>query len=574
MAEQQQQPSNQLRVTVDGRPLPDEVARALITAVVDDSLRLPDLFRLTFRDPGRSVLAAAGFKIGAAVQVAMVSEAAPGGEPLLTGEVTALEAEVDPGGTRTVVRGYDRSHRLFRGRMTESYTNVTYADVARRVAQRAGLEAGQIDQTQTVHPHVSQGNLTDWRFLEVLAEEVGFEVAVREGRLDFRRPVEAGTGPGGGALDSQDPLQLVLGSNLLRLRATVTAAEQVKQVNVRGWDPTAKRALVGNAPAATQSASLPVTPAGLAGTFGGPTFTGTDVPYRTQPEVDAAARSIAEQIAGAFAELDGAARGNPRLRAGTAVSLSLCGEPFDGKYIVSATRHHYDPEGGYSTEFSVTGRQERSLHGLAARGGANGAGHLPGVFPAQVTDVRDREELGRVKLKFPWLSDSYVSDWARTVQPGAGSKRGAVVLPEVNDEVLVAFEQGDLRRPYVLGGLYNGVDKPLLGDRLVDSSTGAVRRRGLVSKKGHMLVLLDDDADDGVAILTGDKRMRISLNKTKSTIRIVSSGKVEIEATADVKVKGANCTVEATGTLELKGAMVKVQASGPVEVSGKPIKLN
>src|SRR5262245_25672658 len=205
MAEQQQQPSNQPRITVDGRPLPDEVARALITAVVDDSLRLPDLFRLTFRDPGRSVLAAAGFKIGAAVEIVMISEAAPGGEPLLKGEVTALEAEVGPGGTRTTVRGYDKSHRLFRGRITESYTNVTYADVARRVAQRAGLEAGQIDQTQTVQPHVSQGNLTDWRFLELMAEEVGFEVAVRDGKLDFRRTVEAGTGPADGALDTQDP---------------------------------------------------------------------------------------------------------------------------------------------------------------------------------------------------------------------------------------------------------------------------------------------------------------------------------------------------------------------------------
>jgi uncharacterized protein involved in type VI secretion and phage assembly len=300
------------------------------------------------------------------------------------------------------------------------------------------------------------------------------------------------------------------------------------------------------------------------------------VPYRTQPEVDAAAKSIADQIAGAFAELDGAARGNPKLRAGAAVSLSLCGEPFDGKYILSATRHVYDPGGGYTTEFTVSGRQERSLHGLAARGGANGsAGHLPGVFPAEVTDVRDPEELGRVKLKFPWLSDSYVSDWARTMQPGAGPKRGAVVLPEVNDEVLVAFEQGDLRRPYVLGGLYNGVDKPLLGDRLVDSSTGAVRRRGFVSKKGHLMVFFDDDADDGVAILTGDKGLRIALDKTKKTIRIVSDGKVEVEATADVKVKtSANCSVEATGTLELKGATVKIEAKGPVEVSGKPIKLN
>ena len=65
-----------------------------------------------------------------------------------------------------------------------------------------------------------------------------------------------------------------------------------------------------------------------------------------------------------------------------------------------------------------------------------------------------------MRLRFPWLDDTYVSGWARTVQAGAGKDRGALVLPEVGDEVLVVFEQGDFRRPYVLGGLYNGMDQP------------------------------------------------------------------------------------------------------------------
>ena len=81
---------------------------------------------------------------------------------------------------------------------------------------------------------------------------------------------------------------------------------------------------------------------------------------------------------------------------------------------------------------------------------------------------------GRVELgEFPWLSDDYVSDWARTVQPGAGKDRGAMVLPEVGDEVLVAFEQGDPQRPYVLGGLFNGIDTPnSKGPKLVDTDPG------------------------------------------------------------------------------------------------------
>lgn len=574
MADQQQQHTNQLRVEVDGSPLADEVVQHLVAGVVDDDLNLPDLFSLSFRDAAREVIEQGRFQIGSKVKLSVVSDDSPGGEPLLSGEVTALEVEHDPGGTLTIVRGFDQSHRLFRGQRSESYANVTYADVAGQVASRAGLQPGRIDATTPVHQHVSQGNQTDWQFLRGLASEVGYEVAVVEGKLDFRRPARSAEAPGSGDLASENPLQLSLGSNLLRLRAVVTSAEQVREVEVRGWDPAQKRALVGSAPATTSSASLPLQPAELAGKFNGDRHVGVEVPYRTQAEVDAAAKALAERVAGAFAELEGTARGNPKLRAGKPVSLGLVGEPFDGKYTPTSTRHVFDPEGGYTTSFTVSGRQERSLRSLAG-GGEGLVPGLPGVVVGQVTDVRDPDDLGRVKLRYPWLSDGYVSDWARTVQPGAGSRRGAVVLPEVNDEVLVAFEMGDLRRPYVVGGLWNGMDPAPLGAHLVDASTGAVRRRGFVSKLGHCLVFLDDQSDSGVAVLSADRGLRIALDATGTTIHVASNGKVEIEGDADVTVRaGANLKLEAGASLELKGAQVSISGDGPVQVKGNPIQLN
>jgi len=576
MPVQQQQHTGKFQVHVEGQALAPEAERMLVSAVVDDNLNLPDLFALTFRDPEHKALAAAGLRIGAKVRVSLISEQHPGGEPLISGEVTALEAEHTPGGTLVVARGFDHSHRLFRGRRTETYTNVTYADVARTVATRAGLQIGKIDPTPGVYQHVSQGNLSDWQFLRSLAAEIGFEVAVLDNKLDLRNPAKSGNAPGGGRLDTQNPLQLSLGANLLRLRAVVTAAEQVKEVQVRGWDVGQKRALVGSAAAATESVSLPVTPAGLAGTFDAVDFVATDVPFRTQAEVDAAAKALADQLAGAFAELEGTARGNPKLKAGTPVSLSLAGEPFDGKYTISATRHVLDAETGYTTWFTVSGRQERSLLSLSTPGGSvSGAPPLPGVAVAQVTDVRDPDDLGRVKLKYPWMSDTYVSDWARVLQPGAGPERGAVVLPEVNDEVLVAFEHGDLRRPYVVGGLYNGVDKPKLGERLIDGSSGAVRRRGFISKRGHALIFFDDEADDGIAVLTGDSKLRLALDRGKTVIHVASDGRVEIDATQDISVRaGKSLTIEAGATMDLKAKAVRITADGPVEVKGQPIKLN
>jgi phage protein D len=567
-----QQHTNKFRIEVDGTPLADAVDGTLVSAFVDDNLNLPDMFQLVFRDPGRTALDQGHFKIGAKVAISVVSDATPGGEKLVTGEVTALEAEFDPGGTMTIVRGFDPSHRLFRGRITQTYTDVTYADVARKVAVRAGLDIGKIDSAPTVHPHVAQGNVNDWEFLKGLAGQIGYEVGCFEGKFEFRAPADSSDGPSAGNLTSDDPLQLTLGSTLLRFRSVVTSAEQVKEVRVRGWDMRQKQQLVGTAPAKTRHATIGVGPTDLATVFNSPDYVGVDTPHATQAEVDAAARSIAEQIAGAFAELEGVARGNPKLRAGKAVSLGLVKEPFDGKYILTTTRHVYDPKDGYTVWFTVSGRQERSLYGLAS-GGTNGSGTIAGppvygVVSALVTDVNDPENLGRVKLKFPWLSDDYASDWARTVQLGAGQDRGTVLLPEVNDEVLVAFEQGDIRRPFILGGLYNGVDKPKLGDGLVDGSTGAIKRRGFISKKGHKVVFLDDEAKSGVMVATSDNGLRIALKETGTTIRINSKGKIEIEAQEDV-------TIKTQGQMELSAQKgLKIDGGPTVEIKGNVVKLN
>jgi uncharacterized protein involved in type VI secretion and phage assembly len=193
-----------------------------------------------------------------------------------------------------------------------------------------------------------------------------------------------------------------------------------------------------------------------------------------------------------------------------------------------------------------------------------------------VTGVDDPDGLGRVKLKFPWLADDYESWWARVAQLGAGPDRGAVWLPEVNDEVLVAFEHGDTRSPVVVGGLWNGVDSPPFGDGLVDGSTGAIKRRGFVSRLGHRLVFLDDDSKSGVALLTEDDALRLSLNATSTTIKVSSDGTVEISGAKGVQITSdGSISINASQSLELKGGTGVTIDGGPsVDVSGQLIQLN
>ncbi|MGH9179798.1 MAG: VgrG-related protein, partial [Acidimicrobiales bacterium] len=508
-------------IEIDGSPVPASVEPALEEVVVDDHLHLPDMFLLRLRDDGKDVFGQLPVRIGSRVTVSATPVGDGRQDPLIVGEVTALEAEYDKTGTHALVRGYDLSHRLCRGRKTQTFNDVTDADLATQIAEAAGLEVGQVDATSTTYEHVSQVNVNDWEFLKARAREIGYEVAVVLGKFEWRRPAEAAGGPGESGVEPAEATQLVLGSNLEWFRPRVTAGEQVKEAQVRGWDPITKQKVVGSATASTTSASVALGPAELARAFGDPTYVCVDLPLATQAEADAAAAALIEQIGSVHCEADGIAQGNPKLRAGTAVSVSLAGWPYDGRYTITSSRHCYNP-GGYRTQFQVSGRNERSLLGLASLGATKGAGSaggppMYGVVIAQVTDLDDPEQLGRVKLAMPWLSDTYESWWARVVQLGAGKQRGAVWLPEVDDEVLVAFEHGDVRRPYVIGSLWNGVDTPNLGSKLFDH--GAVKRRGFVSKKGHRLVFFDDDGKSGVATITADDGLRISLNQTETTIK-------------------------------------------------------
>ena len=550
-------------VDIDGAPLAADAKALLMSAHVDDSLRLPDAFMLRFRDPDRLVITKSGTKIGSKVKLSVTTDASVSPESLIQGEVTALETEFDSTGTYTVIRGYDQANRLFRGRRTESYTQSTASDVATKVAQRAGLALGKVDSTSTVFDHLSQGGVTDWEFLESLAREIGYEVVVKDGKFDFRKPQQADAAPAGGKEAAGNPLVLRLGKDLLRFRSLITAAEQVKEVQARGWDLAQKKALVATSPAKTASAELATyTPAGIAEKFGDPVYVATDVAYRTQAEVDGVAAAIAEQIAGAFAEFEGVARGNPKLRAGAAISIDNVGAPFDGKYTITTSHHRYDPNTGYTTSFSVTGRQERSLYGLTAGGGGSRLGQGPVI--AQVSDANDPQHQARVKLTFPWLSDTYVSDWARTVQPGAGKNRGAMVLSEVGDEVLVLFEQGDIRRPYVLGGLYNGIDTPPTGGPpLIDGSSGAVNRRSMVSRRGHRIDLIDEDGrTEGITLSTTGDKLQLKMDSVDTKITVHSDGKILIEG------KGGIVIDSASAKLELKGSEVSIASTSGVKIDG------
>ena len=246
------------------------------------------------------------------------------------------------------------------------------------------------------------------------------------------------------------------------------------------------------------------------------------------------------------------------------MSVSGIDPALAGKWVISGSRHEFGA-GAYRTSLEFTGRQDRSILGLVSQGTAGIPERLPGVVIALVDDIDDPQELGRVRLRFPWMGEDAVSFWARVAAPGAGKDCGVVWIPQVDDEVLVAFEHGDASRPFVIGGLWNGTDTPPLGDSLVDA--GKVKRAGFISRGGHKLVFFDDPGESGIALISSDNKFRVSLNETKGRLHVYFDGKLLLEGTGDVEVKTqGNFKVDASG--------VEIKASGQTAIKGATVALN
>ena len=203
-------------------------------------------------------------------------------------------------------------------------------------------------------------------------------------------------------------------------------------------------------------------------------------------------------------------------------------------------------------------------------------GRVYGVAAGIVTNNRDPDGLSRVKVKFPWLSDDNESDWIRIAVLMAGSERGTFFLPEVEDEVLCAFEHGDINRPYVIGALWNGVDKPPESNSDSNNNIRKIRSRSgheiifddndsagqekieIHTKAGHKIVLDDSLGQEKIEIVDKTGSSSIVIDSVQSSITISSSAQLKIKAGMMEIEADSMLTIKTGGMLTLQGSLVKI----------------
>ena len=447
-------------VKVDGDALSAQAAGALEEIRVQHRLSCPSVCELTFaitRDPVDEV---SGLRIGSSLEIGL-----PGvSGTLFVGEITAIEQHyLAAHGQRVHIRCYDKLHRLRKKQPVRTHVQTTPAELARELVADIGLTV-ECDEDGPITPYVLQYQQSDLDILTDLCRRSGLFLSLRE---DVLHLVTLG--------GSGDPIDLDLGSSLLEATFELNADGACRSITAKGWDAgkvEAHEARVDD-PRSGRDVSAEASPNRFDAS-GEQTLTDEVLPN------DLYARAVAQ------GELDlrsarevtvwGVAEGDVALVPGARIDVSGVADDFCGTYVLTSVSHRVDRRSGFVSEISTVPPKFKPEPKSAT------------VVWGTVTSVEDPEGMGRVRAKLPAFGE-VETDWMGVMMAGAGASKGFVILPDVDDQVLVLFPGAEMSQSIVLGGLY-GANGP--GDYGVDGSSV---RRYLIGTPGGQKIKLDDSGE-------------------------------------------------------------------------------
>lgn len=224
---------------------------------------------------------------------------------------------------------------------------------------------------------------------------------------------------------------------------------------------------------------------------------------------------------------------------------------------------------------------------------------IPGVMVAVVTDNKDPEKQGRVKLQLPLHDEKTQTDWVRIATFSGGNGTGSYFIPEIGDEVLVAFHLGELREPYVIGMLWSGKQKPpddaysdKNDNRLIRSRSGHVIQFSdkeqdgkitITTAKGNIIEIADkadtikiaDKSGNNAVEIKGGSSNEVTVKSSQASVKLTTKGDVTINSPKSITLKSTQVTIEASAKLELKASgMVDVKSDGMLNIKGSMVKIN
>ena len=572
------------KVWKSGKELPSQAQTAIRSVTVEAGINMPRMCEIEFLESPAYIGEQSG-NLSTGAEIAIFAYAAGNvtGDVLFKGKIRTQEISFDEGmGVRTVFRAYDAAHDMLSATRTKMYKETTIAEVVTSIAKKYSLTpliGSAIASTSVKYDAIVQMNESDWDFICRLAREVGYiayvrvftQLTVSQTKLYFGPATKASKAPG----SATRARGFKIGDGrIISLRAMVTGAGAPKEAVIPGWNEKSKAAAIGDQDLSSkmyETVDTKTSASSLRSSKAGKRMTLERV-AGTVAEAEQMAKGYARRLAAATTDVELVVRGHPDAKLNEAIYLDQAGR-LEGKYVISAVTAVFEPdECGCTTTIYCTGREDRTLAGLQGEIAHRPA--LNGVFPAIVSDINDPEKKGRVTVTLPWLDPKYVTGWARVVQMGAGAGRGWQMLPAPNDEVLVSFENGQLERPYVIGGVY-GANKPKASHAEMVKN-GSPVLQVLTSKTGHQIILDDSTDSSGIEIKTvGGASCEVKLDaKAGITISTKGEGKVTINAESDVNVtskKNAHVTAD---TVTVKSKEISLDGTSKVEVSAPNVDIS
>lgn len=533
-------------VKVRGLHIGADVKGRTLEVSCESSVDAAGSFSLRLSDPDLKLTDSDLFSAGNAVEVHLGYAGRV--HPAMLGQITAVQPNIGNGSTLTVT-GYDASHRMRHnapGRMT--YKGLNDSLIAAQIALE-NLLVPVVDSSHLPPRPSVQQTSSDWALLQELAARNGFHVFVHWDKLYFRLP-----------RPQLHRVVLEWGKNLISFQPRLSTSGITGLQEVRGYDEQLAQAIVAIVPAITLGDDLTATFDRISKDFLQQLMTlGRRVlhgaPVTNVLEGMELAKAVLQRLLEGLFEGSGTCIGIPELHAGDQVEVRGVGRRFSGVYRLSRVKHTIN-DGGYQTSFEVSQQGDSTLLGmlrnkLVEEPSPVRQEPIYGVAIGKVENNIDPLLQGRVLLSFPHLSDANLSSWARIASPSTG----IYFLPNVGEEVLVAFDRGDVNHPYVLGALWNGTtlapEKNLDGVnrvRLISTPGGhklqfndaGANGRVLIHTSGGREILLDDTTGgEKITIRTGGASLTLSSSKI-----ILHAEAIEITGTKSLAMSGPGVTAE------------------------------
>jgi uncharacterized protein len=332
-------------ILVNQKPLKDSIIWQIFRITIDDQIDLPSMFTLEL-EASEETMAQTNwindkklFAIGDEVNIKLGYENKV--QDVISGEVTFVEIEFRSASLpRLMVRGFDRRHRLQRGRKTRTFLKKKDSDIAKQIANEAGISI-QATDSAVIHDYMVQANQTDFAFLQERARRINYEIVMDGKSLQFR-PV---------AFDAAPAIQLSLDKELSKFTAQLSVTNQITQAKVSGWDIKNKKTFSANA---NQSSNM----GGLIGSnlvnkaFGKAEKIISDEPVADLQEAKERAATEFSACSLSLIRGEGKCPGLNTIKAGKVVEIKGIGSRFSGKYYITAVTHSYGMN-GYQTNFTA-----------------------------------------------------------------------------------------------------------------------------------------------------------------------------------------------------------------------------